>query len=109
MSSENDQNPFRRKVMTRQPGLIGAQWWNEGLSQMSDPVSRRKALQALVVFGGVVGVGGLVLAASGEDEYLELHDYFGRGGNEVMHRLKALRRRAAARRGGRTAGGGGAA
>jgi hypothetical protein len=27
-----------------------------------------------MVFGGVVGVGGLVLAASGEDEYLELHD-----------------------------------
>ena len=32
-------------------------------------------------------------------EYLELHDHFGRGGNEVMHRLKALRRRAATRRG----------
>ncbi len=26
------------------------------------------------------------------DEYRELHDYFGRGGNEVMHRLKAARR-----------------
>ena len=25
-------------------------------------------------------------------EYRELHDYFGRGGNDVMHRLKALRR-----------------
>jgi L-ribulokinase len=25
-------------------------------------------------------------------EYLTLHDYFGRGGNEVMHRLAALRR-----------------
>ena len=33
-------------------------------------------------------------------EYLALHDHFGRGGNDVMHRLKALRRRAAARRGG---------
>ncbi|HYO53011.1 hypothetical protein [Archangium sp.] len=74
MSNETDQNPFRRKVMTRQPGLIGAQWWNEGLSAMSDPVSRRKALQALAVFGGAVAVGGLVLASSGEDEYLELHD-----------------------------------
>jgi L-ribulokinase len=31
-------------------------------------------------------------------EYLTLHDYFGRGDNEVMHRLKALRRRAADRR-----------
>ena len=27
-------------------------------------------------------------------EYTRLHDYFGRGGNDVMHRLKALQRRA---------------
>lgn len=26
------------------------------------------------------------------DDYLSLHDYFGRGGNEVMHRMKARRR-----------------
>ncbi|MHA7283037.1 ribulokinase [Arthrobacter sp. TMS2-4] len=30
-------------------------------------------------------------------EYTELHDYFGRGGNDVMHRLKALRRSARTR------------
>jgi len=72
--SNNDQNPFQRKVMTRLPGLVGAQWWNEGLSAMSDPVSRRKALQALAVFGGVVAVGGIALASSGEDEFLEMHD-----------------------------------
>jgi L-ribulokinase len=29
-------------------------------------------------------------------EYRLLHDYFGRGGNEVMHRLHALRQRATA-------------
>jgi L-ribulokinase len=34
-------------------------------------------------------------------EYRLLHDYFGRGGNEVMHRLHALRERAAARSGAR--------
>jgi L-ribulokinase len=28
-------------------------------------------------------------------EYMLLHDYFGRGGNEVMHRLRALRQRTA--------------
>ncbi len=28
-------------------------------------------------------------------EYSQLHDYFGRGGNDVMHRLKAMRRDAA--------------
>jgi L-ribulokinase len=27
-------------------------------------------------------------------EYTLLHDYFGRGGNDVMHRLKAIQRRA---------------
>jgi L-ribulokinase len=27
-------------------------------------------------------------------EYVRLHDYFGRGGNEVMHRLRAIRDRA---------------
>lgn len=31
-------------------------------------------------------------------EYRTLHDHFGRGGNEVMHRLKTLRREAVARR-----------
>jgi L-ribulokinase len=32
-------------------------------------------------------------------EYSTLHDYFGRGGNDVMHRLAALRREAWASRG----------
>jgi L-ribulokinase len=27
-------------------------------------------------------------------EYVTLHDYFGRGANEVLHRLRALRDRA---------------
>ena len=34
-------------------------------------------------------------------EYLTLHDYFGRGANDVMHRLKARRRAAAAAKGAR--------
>ncbi|MDN5796588.1 MAG: ribulokinase [Intrasporangium sp.] len=34
------------------------------------------------------------------EEYLRLHDYFGRGANDVMKRLKALRRKAIASRGG---------
>jgi L-ribulokinase len=32
-------------------------------------------------------------------EYRTLHDYFGRGANDVMHRLKARRRVAAGQRG----------
>jgi L-ribulokinase len=35
-------------------------------------------------------------------EYHALHDYFGRGGNDVMHRLKAIRRAAVAASAGRT-------
>jgi L-ribulokinase len=30
------------------------------------------------------------------DEYLQLHDWFGRGGNSVMKRLRSLRRAALA-------------
>jgi L-ribulokinase len=30
-------------------------------------------------------------------EYLLLHDYFGRGGNDVLHRLRAIRRTATTR------------
>ena len=37
-------------------------------------------------------------AADGYDrlyaEYTQLHDYFGRGGNDVMHRLHAMRNEA---------------
>jgi hypothetical protein len=73
--SESDPNPFQRKVMTRQPGIIGAQWWNEGLSAVSDPVTRRKALQALAALGGTVALGGMAISAlSGEDEDLESFD-----------------------------------
>jgi L-ribulokinase len=32
------------------------------------------------------------------EEYVRLHDHFGRGGNDVMKRLKALRRKAVASR-----------
>jgi L-ribulokinase len=30
-------------------------------------------------------------------EYVTLHDYFGRGANDVMHRLRDIKRRAVAR------------
>ena len=38
------------------------------------------------------------------EEYRQLHDYFGRGGNNVMHRLKALRRAAVSGRSATTIG-----
>jgi L-ribulokinase len=37
-------------------------------------------------------------------EYVRLHDYFGRGGNDVMHRLRAIRDRVITQPRGRTAG-----
>jgi L-ribulokinase len=36
-------------------------------------------------------------------EYRTLHDYFGRGSNDVMHRLKAIQRKAAGSPGGAAA------
>lgn len=39
-------------------------------------------------------------------EYTLLHDHFGRGGNDVLHRLRRIRREAAARRPGSTPGAG---
>ncbi|WP_224365074.1 hypothetical protein [Hyalangium versicolor] len=61
--NEPEDLPFLRKVTTRQPGIVGAQWWNEGLSEMQDPMSRRSALKALAALGGVVAVGGGIIAA----------------------------------------------
>jgi hypothetical protein len=58
MSDSPQQPPISRKVLTQQPGIIGAQWWNDGLTAMGDPVSRRSALKALATIGGTVMVGG---------------------------------------------------
>ncbi len=68
-NKEPEELPFRRKVTTRQPGLVGAQWWNDGLEEMEAPVSRRGALKALLAVGGTVAAGGLMVAiASGTSE-----------------------------------------
>ncbi|HEX8704615.1 MAG TPA: hypothetical protein VF815_37630 [Myxococcaceae bacterium] len=72
--------PFRRKVTTRQPGIVGAQWWNDGLQEMATPVSRRGALKALMVAGGAVAAGGVIIAlasdgpSSGPSSTIELLD-----------------------------------
>ncbi|MDY7228790.1 hypothetical protein [Hyalangium rubrum] len=64
--------PFRRHVTVQQPGIVGAQWWNDGLSAMGSPVNRRGALKALLVVGGTVAVGGIGIASqikSSEPDY----------------------------------------
>jgi L-ribulokinase len=73
------------------------------------------AIHAAVAAGGYPDVGAAAAAMGGKHaavytpspasadvyddlyaEYLRLHDYFGRGANEVMHRLRAIRDRALA-------------
>jgi hypothetical protein len=63
---EPEELPFRRKVTTRQPGIVGAQWWNDGLEAMETPVSRRGALKALLAVGGTVAAGGMAVAIVAE-------------------------------------------
>jgi hypothetical protein len=73
--SEQDANPIKRKALVQQPGIVGAQWWNEGLDKMSDPVTRRQTLMALLVAGGTVGTLGVVAAlADSPAENVEMMD-----------------------------------
>jgi hypothetical protein len=65
--NEPQELPFRRKVTTRQPGIVGAQWWNDGLTEMQGPLSRRGALKALLAVGGTVAVGGIAISALSSD------------------------------------------
>lgn len=78
---EPEELPFRRKVTARQPGIVGAQWWNDGLQEMATPVSRRGALKALMIAGGTVAAGGVLIALASEpslpsESYatVEMHD-----------------------------------
>ena len=76
-NKEPEELPFQRKVTTRQPGIVGAQWWNDGLQEMGTPVSRRGALKALLAVGGAVAAGGLVVATAsggGSDSIVESMD-----------------------------------
>jgi hypothetical protein len=68
---EPEELPFRRKVTARQPGIVGAQWWNDGLTEMAAPVSRRGALKALMAAGGALAAGGVLIALASEDSYSE--------------------------------------
>ncbi|MBI5493414.1 MAG: hypothetical protein HY904_00195 [Deltaproteobacteria bacterium] len=45
--------PFERKILADQPGILGAQWWQEGLKDV-DSEERRRALGQLLVAGGIV-------------------------------------------------------
>ena len=57
--------PFVRKAHVDKPGIIGAQWWQDSVATQ---ISRRKAVQGLAIFGGILAataaVGGVIVAAT---------------------------------------------
>jgi hypothetical protein len=58
-----DTPPFKRDEFLDEPGIVGARWWQEGLVHTS-PVSRRAAIQALLVGGGLLTFGLVVSKSS---------------------------------------------
>ena len=64
--------PFSRKAYVDGKDLVGARWWQESLRASADPISRRRALQALLVLGGSAAVFGLVAALSGSDDHVDI-------------------------------------
>jgi hypothetical protein len=54
--------PFGREEILDKPGIIGARWWQRSLQTAENAVSRRKAVQALLLTGGALGGMGLLAA-----------------------------------------------
>lgn len=50
---------FEEKNRTEVPGLIGAEWWQEGVVKSQTDISRRKALLN-VLYGGALAIGGVI-------------------------------------------------
>jgi hypothetical protein len=70
--SEPTPEPFGREEFLDKPGIIGARWWQRSLEAPPDLVSRRQAVQAIVVVAGafaVVGVGFAVAGAMASSDY----------------------------------------
>jgi hypothetical protein len=66
------QRPFSRQIYIDGEALVGARWWQESLRQTADPISRRRAIQALAVLGGSAAVLGLIAAFSGSDDHVDI-------------------------------------
>jgi hypothetical protein len=64
--------PFSRQVYIDGEDLVGARWWQESVRLSADPISRRRALQALAVLGGSAAVFGLIVAFSGSDDDVDI-------------------------------------
>jgi len=72
MNASLPPKPFSRQVYVDSEDLVGARWWQESLRRVADPISRRRALQALALLGGSAAVLGLVAAFSGSDEQVDI-------------------------------------
>ena len=72
MSASSPEKPFSRQAYFDAEDLVGARWWQESLRQAADPISRRRALQALAILGGSAAVLGLVAAFSGSDDHVDI-------------------------------------
>jgi hypothetical protein len=57
--------PFAREEFLDKPGIVGARWWQRSLEAPPDPVSRRQAVQAIVIGGVVLATLGVGLAVAG--------------------------------------------
>lgn len=58
-----EQGPFERDGMLDKPGIVGARWWQQGLSAtVGDPVNRRSALGTVLGIGVAVAAVGAFLA-----------------------------------------------
>lgn len=57
--------PFGREEFLDKPGIVGARWWQRSLAAPPDVVSRRRALQTIVIAGGALAVLGMGLAVAG--------------------------------------------
>src|SRR5262249_6573507 len=66
------QRPFSPQAYFDAADLAGARWWQESLRQAADPISRRRAIQALAVLGGSAAVFGLIAAFSASDDHVDI-------------------------------------
>jgi hypothetical protein len=57
--------PFAREEFLDKPGIVGARWWQRSLEAAENAVSRRKAVQAILIAGGVIAGIGLLASVVG--------------------------------------------
>ncbi|GAC1393534.1 MAG: hypothetical protein NVSMB47_00990 [Polyangiales bacterium] len=68
--SDRKEPGFKRDQLLDKPGIVGARWWHEGLQ--ASTLTRRNSIRALLVAGGILGLGaiGLARAVSKDDDEL---------------------------------------